>query len=290
MPWVKTPLPPKVAPEILKQPQGAELLVGAPISLSVIARGAGLLDYQWFKDKVALEGEKSTRLERETAALEDAGVYWVTVKNEQGTRESDHVEVKVSALPVPAKILKAPGDITVGLGGWHTFRVEAAGTEPLRYQWFKDDAEIPDATGPTYTINPVGMKDQGAYRVRVSNDWGNPMSDPPATLTVDPDPTAPVILLEPEDLTVEEGGTAIFTTDAGGSEPLSYQWYYGEEPIDGATFSTLILQEVDAGKAGEYRVQVSSPWGKEFSKPATLTVVPPSAPPDAVEEARVKVR
>lgn len=41
-----------------------------------------------------------------------------------------------------------------------------------RHQWYRDEAPIPGATGPTYSISSVGSQDQGRYSVRIDNGYG----------------------------------------------------------------------------------------------------------------------
>ncbi|MBI4326678.1 MAG: immunoglobulin domain-containing protein, partial [Chloroflexi bacterium] len=65
------------------------------------------------------------------------------------------------------------------LGGSVTFRVAAAGDEPLHYQWRKDGQDlmnggrISGATTSVLTINPVQAADQGSYSVMVRNAAGS---------------------------------------------------------------------------------------------------------------------
>jgi hypothetical protein len=69
---------------------------------------------------------------------------------------------------------------------------------------------------------------------------------------------APVIVTQPESQTVTEGSSATFTVVATGSPPLAYQWRFNNQPIPGATGSTLILAKVQDAHAGVYSVVVSN--------------------------------
>jgi glucose/arabinose dehydrogenase len=77
-----------------------------------------------------------------------------------------------------------PQPVTVPAGGDATFTVSASGSAPLSYRWQRDGADIPGATGSSYTLAGVTPSDGGArFRVVVSNAAGSATSNA-ATLTV----------------------------------------------------------------------------------------------------------
>ena len=97
------------------------------------------------------------------------------------TGEVRRIDFDASGGPV---IVTPPAPQTVLAGRPVTFVVEAAGGEPLSYQWQRDGTDIPGATGPAYTIPAVGAADDGAtFRAVVTNPTGSATS-PPATLEV----------------------------------------------------------------------------------------------------------
>lgn len=85
---------------------------------------------------------------------------------------------------------------------------------------------------------------------------------------------APIILWQPQALTVTFGGTALFEVVARGSSPLAYCWKGKGEVLSGATNAILTLTNVRATQGGEYRVQVSNAAGQETSAGALLEVAP----------------
>ncbi|HWQ91629.1 MAG TPA: LamG-like jellyroll fold domain-containing protein, partial [Clostridia bacterium] len=52
-------------------------------------------------------------------------------------------------------------------------RVGAAGPRPMAYEWCKDSAPVPGATGSVLTIANCSTNDSGAYTVRVINAFGS---------------------------------------------------------------------------------------------------------------------
>jgi hypothetical protein len=65
------------------------------------------------------------------------------------------------------------------------FRVEAAGTPPLRYQWSKNGVAIPGANLPAFSILRTKPYDAGTYSCLVVNPYGSKESQE-ASLIVDP--------------------------------------------------------------------------------------------------------
>jgi len=63
---------------------------------------------------------------------------------------------------------KAPPQ-TVEVSQPVTFSATVTGSAPRTYQWQKDGADIPGATGKTYAIAAAAITDSGTYRVRVTN-------------------------------------------------------------------------------------------------------------------------
>jgi PKD repeat protein len=67
-----------------------------------------------------------------------------------------------------------PANQSAMAGQTATFAVVASGTAPLSYQWQRDGANIPGATGASYTTPATTLADNGAvFRCRVSNAAGN---------------------------------------------------------------------------------------------------------------------
>ncbi|HHY84410.1 MAG TPA: hypothetical protein GYA07_02560 [Verrucomicrobia bacterium] len=87
-------------------------------------------------------------------------------------------------------------------------------------------------------------------------------------------PVAPSITMPPSDLVVLEGQNASFSVVASGTAPLSYQWYFNDVAIPGATSSLHIVAGAQAADAGGYHVVVTNSVGAVTSVVATLTVVP----------------
>lgn len=84
---------------------------------------------------------------------------------------------------------------------------------------------------------------------------------------------------QPQSLTVEAGATAEFSVLAQGTPEPSYQWYFNDAAISGATSSTLTITNAQTTNAGSYTVTVSNSLGTVTSSEAILTVTTPNTPP-----------
>lgn len=91
-------------------------------------------------------------------------------------------------------------------------------------------------------------------------------------------PVAPSIWQQPVAQTVQCGQNASFSVKAGGTWPLTYQWYCSMTPladspgVPGSTNSILTLTALALSQAGDYSVIVANPYGSTNSVPITLLV------------------
>jgi len=78
--------------------------------------------------------------------------------------------------------------------------------------------------------------------------------------------------------TVTEGTDFTLSVTAGGSTPLTYQWYRDGAPVVGAVSSNLTFAPVRGSNAGTYQVIVGNALGTVASTQAVLhvTLIPPT--------------
>jgi pectate lyase len=201
---------------------------------------------------------------------------------DKSASQFDTALFKVEYIPgaTPPSITTDPQSQTVYVSQTATFNVLASGTLPLSYQWYYNtDTVLANATNATLTIPNAQTSDAGGYSAIVSNAYGS-VTSAVAQLTVSI-PSAPSIITQPQDqIDVIPGATATFSVVAGGSEPLSYQWYFnGSTPLAGANDSILSIPNVQVGNAGSYSVVVSNLAGTVTSSNAVLTVDTSPTPP-----------
>src|SRR5262249_39674313 len=73
----------------------------------------------------------------------------------------------------PPGIVAPPQNLTVAAGDNPVFNVTASGTEPVRYQWRFNGADLSDATNSSLALINVQCADAGNYDVMLTNDYGS---------------------------------------------------------------------------------------------------------------------
>ena len=126
------------------------------------------------------------------------------------------------------QIIAQPSSQNAFAGANVVFSVSVSGNPPWSYQWLKngtplnDGGHISGAHARVLTLSNVSTNDSAIYSVRVSNGANSVLSEN-ATLGVIV--SAPQIITPPANQTQLVGGTAVFSVNAVGSLPLSYQWW-----------------------------------------------------------------
>jgi Concanavalin A-like lectin/glucanases superfamily len=173
------------------------------------------------------------------------------------------------APPVGASIRQDPASTTAYAGHAVQFTVQADGTAPLLYQWFKANNEISGATSSAYGFTCSTADDGAGFYAIVTNNYGSATSAV-AILTVS---TSLLIDAQPSAIVRNVGSKAAFLVAAEGALPISFQWYKGANKIQSATNQTLWLSNVQLTDDGStYSAHVSNPYTSVDSDPATLNV------------------
>ncbi len=161
-----------------------------------------------------------------------------------------------------------PQSREVNPGSSVSFGVPAGGAMPLSYQWRLNSADIPGATGSSYTRTNVQAGDLGSYSVVITNAAGS-VSSSGALLTF---ARPPLITAQPQPQVVRAGQSAAFSVTATGTMPLHYQWRWNGANLPGATASAFTLDAVWLTNLGLYSVLVTNTAGSALSSDAPLTI------------------
>ena len=149
-----------------------------------------------------------------------------------------------------------------------TLSVTAAGQDPLRYEWFANDALLADATEATLLISSAAMASAGHYCVRVSDANGTATCSAPVTV----EPLR--FTAQPQDVKAALGDTATFLVAAEGLQPVFYQWLHNGQDIPGATDATLVVTNPQVADLGAYVARASNLRGSLLSAAAQLYLRP----------------
>ncbi|MCB2153242.1 immunoglobulin domain-containing protein [bacterium] len=204
---------------------------------------------------------------------------------------------EVSDYYIDANYLEeTPEGFVIELNSPTTFSVLVAGTPPFSYQWqtstdgevftnLQEGAPFIGTKSNIMTGSAFQSEHAGYYRCLITNSLG-------ATETwawrLDV-PAPPVIVTQPEDVTVTEGDYAEFLTIGNGRPPLNYDWYSQAQPgtelapanteiWTTTNWDILSTDSVPLEAAGSYACVVSNQYGSTTTSLAMLDVLPLVAP------------
>ena len=177
-----------IDPVITAQPLSRTNHAGSVAVFSAQACGTAP-EYQWYRDGEAVSEGTQAELVLSGVTEGDAGGYSVVASNAYGSVSSSPASLTVWDLPV---ITAAPSSGTNLAGTTAVLSVQAVGTAPLSYQWYRDTTnQLRRDTGRWWggrstsgiltLVNVLGA-DGGAYTVVVSNLAGVVTSTPPESL------------------------------------------------------------------------------------------------------------
>ena len=248
---------------------------------------APTLTYQWTKNTNPIGGATASTLNLATAGNGDRGdVIRVVVTAHDGSLDSapvtsSPVTVLNSAPSIPtASISPSSPNTNQLLTASFTSSDLDGDTVTPSYQWTKNTNPISGATGSTLNLATAGNGDKGdQIRVVITGNDGSVNSSPTTSSPVTVQNSAPSILtasISPSSPTTNQLLTASFTSSDldGDTVTPSYQWTKNNNPIAGATGSTLNLATAGNGDKGDQiRVVITGNDGSVNSSPTTSSPV-----------------
>jgi hypothetical protein len=166
-------------------------------------------------------------------------------------------------------ILAQPQAVSVLAAQDADLAVTAEGAEPLFYQWLFGGTPILGATNRIVLLPNIQPNQAGDYSVVVFNQAGATVSATARVLVG----RRPTILVQPTNVVLRPGATAVFSVNAVGNGLLRYQWRFNGLSVPGATNSSLSLTNIQLPQAGTYTVQIVDSVGPIESAPAVLVLL-----------------
>ncbi|MCC5846518.1 MAG: immunoglobulin domain-containing protein [Verrucomicrobia bacterium] len=267
-------------PVITQHPQSQTVGEGENATFTVTATGNPAPSFQWRKNGDDLGGQTTDTLNLIDVGSTDAANYTVFVFNGVG----DGVESDVATLTVTAPPPPAPTDLQATAVDYD--QIDLIWTDPTDPSDPTDGFRIErsaDGTGNWITLTTVtgtehsdtGIAAESTWHYRVIALRDGLESEPSnvASATTPAAPAAPVITSQPQSQSAFEGANVTFGVTATGNPAPTYQWRKGGEDLPDATDSTLTLNSVTFGDAGNYTVFVDNGIGDGVeSDVAVLTV------------------
>jgi hypothetical protein len=213
-----------------------------------------------------------------------SGVSMVTVSanNSIGTGPNSTLTITVAASTIVNSLpvfTTQPVSATVVAGNNAMFTVTASGSPTPTFLWqvstnggtswtaLTDGTGISGSATDSLAISSTTASVSGyEYECVATNTQGSVTSSA-ATLTVN---TPPSITTQPATQSVNAGSGIVLAVGATGAS--GYQWNLNGHAINGATGSTLSINNVTSANAGAYTVSVTNSAGTVTSGSATLTV------------------
>lgn len=258
-----------LGPPLLLGPDRVAVAAGDDLALRPEFVGVGPFTNAWRRDAVFLPDATGPALVIPNAQARHAGVYYLDSTNAfGGSRGGPYV---VAVVPSAPRWTRSPVGRDLPAGARLVIAADARGSEPISWQWYRDDQPVPGANGPVLVRDAVTPEDAGEYVVRAVNALGT-IASTPARVTVNPSgPRVP----EASAWRVARAGTPFaWAPDIAGSAPLSIQWRRNGEVIEGATNAVLSFPVLSETHAGSYTIHLSNPLGQAASAPMDLVVRP----------------
>ncbi len=234
-----------------------------------------------FKSKMSLAASYSAAVQVST----DNGANWQTIYSQPGNDQTEPAFTdKVASLAAFADrmvslrfclLLDSGGAFISDTAGWFIDDINFVNVQELAQPPVIND--IP--SGTSFAFNPT---DEADYALDVQakvfgnylEEWG-PVKRVSTSSAV---ATAPTITTQPQSQNVVLGANVTFSVSAQSTAPLTYVWKRNAADltdgagIQGSRTATLTLQNVQAGSAGSYTVEVSNGNGNVTSTPAALVI------------------
>lgn len=177
-----------------------------------------------------------------------------------------------SATFAPVLLGALPSELHLVSGQTVVLNPQAVGGPLPTFQWRRQGAPIPGATGANYTLTVVdSAQSAGDYDCVATNAFGQVQTNVCSVYVYAGANLA--IRRQPVSTSAAVGATATFSVTASSLQTVRYQWRRNGTALAGATSATLVLSPLSVGSAGSYTCLVYDDNEAVVSSAAVLTVV-----------------
>jgi hypothetical protein len=264
----------QVPPTVTVHPQDQHSCIGGSATFTVAATGTAPFNFTWHSNNVPVFFETMPSNSSFTIVGLQPGNhgdnFYVHVSNPYGMTVSSNANLFV---PDPG-ICQQPTNTVVPPGGTILFNVGASGTPPLNYHWnfegtpLTNGGDVFGAHSPSLVISNAQTTNTGFYQVVINNSEGSITSVLARCDVAFP----PSIFAQPMSRVARFKANTFFNVGANGTPPRFYQWYRNNVPIQNATNSMLMLNDVQRPQVGLYHAIVTNAAGAAISEPAHLQI------------------
>ncbi len=160
---------PAVAPDITGQPSSQTVVLSSNTTFNVAASGTPAPNFQWRFNNAPIANATASSYTIVNAQTTNAGSYSVILSNVAGSVTSSSVVLTVL---VPPTLTSQPHSQTANVGANANFAFTCTGSQPLIFQWTKNNGIISGATADQLTLTNVQFADAGTYVGTVFNSAG----------------------------------------------------------------------------------------------------------------------
>ena len=179
---------PKTVLNIISQPISQTKNYGQNVTFSVVVNNFGPNTYQWYFNNSLIVGATSSSYIINNITKNQAGNYYVVIKNNFSTITSNIAVLTVLAPPV---IITQPQSQTVAVGVISRFSVQIESELQATYQWYFNNSLIVGTSSSELEILDSSSINNGIYYVIISNSDGSTRSNNAILFVLYPNPPNP---------------------------------------------------------------------------------------------------
>ena len=162
-----------------------------------------------------------------------------------------------------------PVNRTVPSGLHAYFRMVAAGSMPMRYQWTSTGTNLPGATNSVLVLTNVQPSLAGSiYTLVASNSYGMATSGP---VMLNEEPSE--VYVQASSISAVVAQNVTLTASEIGQGPFNYQWQFDGTNLFAATNLVFTITNIQPPAAGTYSILMSNSFGV-VTNSLWLTVAP----------------